>query len=337
LALLRAQGVQFDSSASLSKLRKVLRCHARTLQKGKRVPVRSAHQDACHGTKDVVREAGLNSTRNQWPQVVPQSLKAKISQMFREETSSDALREKTCACCAESVPPDKCEVLPTNSLNLELLKRPDNGAREVEAEDVNFPYIDPDCVSPQFPSFDGIDKDVMLEPAGVLSAEDVEEVCLQICKHCSHSLARNKLPQFALANQMFLGNCPPELQDLTFIEESIISLCRAKLCLIQLRADEANDDIVPPNTQRGLRGHVIVYPQSPQSVAKKLPPEINDIVTPVCVLFIGSQPPTRDWLNKHTTLLTARADHIRSALLWLKAHNTLYKDIELNEMALEEI
>ena len=94
-----------------------------------------------------------------------------------------------CACCAESVSTDTCEVLPVNSLNIELLKRPDNGAREVEAEDVNFHYIDPDCVSPQFPSFDGIDKDVMLEPASVLSAEAEEEVCLQICKHCSHSLA----------------------------------------------------------------------------------------------------------------------------------------------------
>jgi hypothetical protein len=136
---------------------------------------------------------------------------------------------------------------------------------------------------------------------------------------------------------MFLGHCPPELEGLTFIEESIISLCRAKLYLIQMRADEANDVIVPPNMQRGLRRHVIVYPQSPQMVTKKLPPEIKDIVTPVYVLFIGSQPPTWAWLNKKATLLTARADRIRSALVWLKAHNPLYKDIELNEVVIEEI
>lgn len=292
LALLHVQGVQFDSFASLSKLRKVLHCHARTLQKGKHVPVRSAHQEECHGTKDVVREARLNGTCNRWLQVIPQSLKAKISQMFQEETSSDALREKMCASCAESVPADKCEVLPTNSLNLELLKRPDDGVSEVEAEDVNFCYTNPDCVSLEFHSFDGIDKGVMLEPASVLSTDDEEEVYLQICRHCSCSLAQNKLPQFVIANQMFLGNCPLELQNLMFIEESIISLCRAKLYLIQLRADKANDDIVPPNMQRGLCGHVIVYPQSPQTVTKKLLPKINNIITPVCVLFIGSQPPT---------------------------------------------
>jgi hypothetical protein len=105
---------------------------------------------------------------------------------------------------------------------------------------------------------------------------------------------------------MFLGKCPLELENLTSIEESIISLCHAKLYLIQMRTDDSNtnDDIMPPNMQRGLRGHVIVYPQPPQMVAKKLPPEINDIVTPVCVLFIGSQPPTPAWLNKKAKLLT---------------------------------
>jgi hypothetical protein len=337
LALLRTQGVEFDSSASLSKLRKVLRRHARSLQKGKHVPIRSAYQEIRHGAKDVEREAQLNRTRNQWPQLVPKELKAKISRMFREETSSEALREKTCGCCAESVPVNECEVLPTASVNLELLKRPDSGAKEAEPGNVGVCYIDPDCVAPDFPSFDGIDSNVMLEPAGVLGANDDEQTCVQLCKRCSRSLARNKLPQFALANRMFLGNCPPELKDLTFIEESIISLCRAKLYLIQMRTDEGNDDIMPSNMQRGLRGHVIIFPQSPQTVAKKLPPEIDDIVTPVCVLFIGSKPPTREWLNKKATLLTARADRIRSALVWLKAHNPLYKDIELNEAVIKEI
>jgi hypothetical protein len=106
-----------------------------------------------------------------------------------------------------------------------------------------------------------------------------------------------------------------------------------------MRTDDSNtnDDIMPPNMQKGLRGHVIVYPQSPEMVAKKLPPDINDIVTPVCVLFIESQPPTPAWSNKKAKLLTVRADRIRSTLVWLKAHNPLYKDIELNEAVIEEI
>jgi hypothetical protein len=176
ITLLCAQGVEFDSSASLSKLRKVLHRHAHTLQKGKCVPVRSTYQEARHGAKDVVREAHLNRTCNQWPQVVPQSLKAKISRMFHEETSSEALREKVCACCAESVVVNECEVLPASCVNLDMLKRQNNSVGEAETEDVGFCYIDPDCVPPKFPSFNGINNDVMLEPAGVLGANDDEEI-----------------------------------------------------------------------------------------------------------------------------------------------------------------
>ncbi|KAF8224676.1 hypothetical protein L208DRAFT_1409841, partial [Tricholoma matsutake] len=35
-------------------------------------------------------------------------------------------------------------------------------------------------------------------------------------------------------------------------------------------------------------------------------------------------PPTPEWLNKKAKLLTARADHIHSALVWLKAHNPFH-------------
>lgn len=42
-------------------------------------------------------------------------------------------------------------------------------------------------------------------------------------------------------------------------------------------------------------------------------------------------------MNKKARLLTAQADWIRSALVWLKAHNPLYKDIESNEAVIEEI
>lgn len=113
-----------------------------------------------------------------------------------------------------------------------------------------------------------------------------------------------------MANLTFLGNCPPELENLTFIEECIISLCSAKSYLIQMRADEDSGDVTMPNIQRGLRGHIIIYPQKPEIVTKKLLPGIEDIVTPVYVLFIGSKPLTQEWLNKKATLLTAHADHI---------------------------
>jgi hypothetical protein len=59
-----------------------------------------------------------------------------------------------------------------------------------------------------------------------------------------------------------------------------------------MRKDADDSSVGLPNMQRGMCSHVIVFPQTPEMVAKKLPPSIEDIVTPVCVLFIGLTPPT---------------------------------------------
>jgi hypothetical protein len=37
-----------------------------------------------------------------------------------------------------------------------------------------------------------------------------------------------------------------------------------------------------------MKGHIIIYPQRPEWIATILPPTIDDIVTPICVIFVGS-------------------------------------------------
>ncbi|THU96941.1 hypothetical protein K435DRAFT_965717 [Dendrothele bispora CBS 962.96] len=112
-------------------------------------------------------------------------------------------------------------------------------------------------------------------------------------------LTRGKVPPLSLANYMFLGDVPPELRDLTVVEEA-------------LKEEERASD---PNTQRGVKGYIIIYPQQQQlkAVARLLPPSIEEISSPICILLIGSQPPS-----------------LRRALQWLK----LYKDVEINNRVL---
>lgn len=64
-------------------------------------------------------------------------------------------------------------------------------------------------------------------------------------------------PDLSLANHMFLGDVPFELRELTAIEEVMIACCHAQSWIIQLQ--EAGG--VAPNVQRGVCGHIIVYPQ----------------------------------------------------------------------------
>ncbi|KAF8060240.1 hypothetical protein FPV67DRAFT_1424346 [Lyophyllum atratum] len=111
----------------------------------------------------------------------------------------------------------------------------------------------------------------------------------------------------------------------------MIALCRAKLWIVQSKDEKG------ANAQKGVKGHSIVYPQDPGAIARLLPPSIEDIVTPVIVLFIGSEPPTKEWLKNKAKPLVARADRVRAALVWLKIHNPLYKHIVINDGALAEI
>jgi hypothetical protein len=111
------------------------------------------------------------------------------------------------------------------------------------------------------------------------------------------------------------------------IEEAMIARCRAKCRVIQLKEE---DDYSTPMTQRGVRGHGIAYPQGPSEIAKVLPSSIDDVMTRICVIFVGSNPLTSERLQKKAKPLTVRKEKVLNALSWLKTHNPLYKDLEIN-------
>ncbi|KAJ7506421.1 hypothetical protein B0H11DRAFT_1903795 [Mycena galericulata] len=152
--------------------------------------------------------------------------------------------------------------------------------------------LDPDCVPPPMPlddtnfgdSFDG----AFVDPEGIESGEGAERPC-------------GKVPRLALSNHNYLGPVTNELKNLTFVEEAMIARCRAKCWIIQLK-DEG--DYSTPITQRGVCGPV-VYPQKLSAIAKILPPSLEEVITPICVILV------------------------LSALARLSTHNPLYKDVEI--------
>ncbi|KAH7924613.1 hypothetical protein BV22DRAFT_1105361 [Leucogyrophana mollusca] len=115
----------------------------------------------------------------------------------------------------------------------------------------------------------------------------------------------------------------------------MIARCRAKSWVIQLKEESGNG--IFPNTQRGMKGHVIVYPQQPSRLAEVLPPSIDELVTPICVVFVGSSPPTAEWLREKARPLVVRKENVRRALVWLTKHNRYYKDVRIDHAVLNEL
>lgn len=317
--LLTIHGVPFEPSFSLRMLRSSLRRHIRVLIKGKRVSTTQAVEDG----KAVIRE--------KWPSVVPGDLKDKIIQNFRKRTSKEALSCFTCASCAEKCLNRDSRSMDIDEIDPNLLKRPD---QRINCNDIVDPmWLDPECVAPEIPSANG-DDSILLDPAGIVTDEE-GKTRLSLCISCFNELRRNRTPALSIANHNFLGKIPDQLRDLTVVEEAMIARCRAKCWIVQLK--EEDRELSMPDTQRGMKGHVIIYPQRPSDLADVLPCSLESYTTFMCVIFVGSKPPTDEWLQNKAKPLVVRREKVRDALVWLKAHNPLYKNIRINHDMLNSL
>lgn len=334
--ILQIHEIPFEKENSISQLRRRLRKYVHTLQKGK-----FTHFE---NPKEVDRH--LQDIRDSWPHLVPNSLKEKIHRLFREETSSERLREFTCASCAQLRSVSEQVLQSPFEVDLNLLRCPDsvsnmgNSDSDVDSmvdatgDDLEKPWLDCDCTPPDLPFTEGPLRNLLLDPAGV-HADVQKGLVLSMCRECLVSIKKGVLPPLSLANRLFIGQIPVELKDLTPVEESMIALCRAKSCIVQLK--EENNSAVNPVNQRGFKGHIIIYPQRPERLASVLPPTIEDVITPICVIFVGSSPPTAKWLQEKAKPLSVRREKVRNALIWLQKHNTLYKNITIDQTRLDKL
>ncbi len=124
----------------------------------------------------------------------------------------------------------------------------------------------------------------------------------------------------------------------------MIARRRARCCVIHLKDDKGREReeggvelARTPIDQRGFRGHIIVYPQYVDHLDSVLPPALETAVTPICVVFVGSTRPSKEWLLDKAKPLIVRRERIRAALRWLKIHNPLYQDIVIDEDAINQL
>ncbi|THU85214.1 hypothetical protein K435DRAFT_606556, partial [Dendrothele bispora CBS 962.96] len=122
----------------------------------------------------------------------------------------------------------------------------------------------------------------------------------------------------------------------------MIARCRAKCCIIKMKANDNNDseDLGSdrmPFLQRGMKGNIIVFPQQPSAIASVLPPSLEELAAPICIRFVGSTPPSPEWLRTKTSPLAIRPGKVRKALEWLKKHNRWYRDVEIDYHVLNGI
>lgn len=346
--VLQVNDVHYELDDSVSAMRRKLKAYIRGLRRGKQSRRRAEQCREQRARRREEEAEHLKSVRDRWPQLVSKATKERLVAAFREKTSRDALRTFTCACCAQLTLQREQRVYLAEDLPVELLTPPDDWSlplkgtvdsqgRYTRAAD-RVEVCEPAPKSVPLPCADEDERfrNVMLEPAGIVVEEaDHGSKKILVCKACSAQLRRGKLPALALANRTYLGKVPPELDCLTHVEESMIALCRAKCWILQLKETDSSSPL--PGVQRSVKGHIIIHPQHPENIETILPRTMEDTCTPICVIFVGSKQPTREWLRDKATPLCVRREKVREALIWLKQHNPLYKDVVVDNGRINDL
>ena len=264
-------------------------------------------QTAVEGMKRLRRERQLTEETDNynWPPDIDKELKVKCLQEFSDALSSKALKISVCAICG-------IESRDTETMSLDEIPNK-HKLMKTHSNNVLDEY-----------NYSGY----------ILDKEGIHESKLTCCKDCLRNLQQNQLPACSVANQLQFGTCPPELENLTIVEKTLIAAFRTSLCVIKFK------EIAGTGTeQKGLRGNSISFPQDIECItsnlkAEELPNNENNLTDTLKVVYVGSKPPTKRQLQN---VLQVRRKKVMDALRWLKEHHKQYSNIKINQKRIRKL
>jgi hypothetical protein len=145
----------------------------------------------------------------------------------------------------------------------------------------------------------------------------VDHECKKICVACRASIRKGNVPNNALAKGLWLGNVPPVLSELRFVEKLLIARLRHNCCFIRVASG-----------LRKMTSHIVAFQAPIPKLYHALPPPIEDLDEVLAVLFTGPAKPTQKDFER--TPLLVRRNAVSKALNWLKLNHADYKDIEIS-------
>ncbi|KAH7924255.1 hypothetical protein BV22DRAFT_1047590 [Leucogyrophana mollusca] len=153
-----------------------------------------------------------------------------------------------------------------------------------------------------------------------------------VCFECHRSLAADKLPKFALANNLWIGKIPHELAVLTLPEELLISRHFPRCYIVKLYPRNGCSGN-PDHLQRGMVGNVSLYDMNVDAVARMLegqllPQPVEILASVLAVTYVGTKKLPKNWLK---STFRVRRRIVYEALIWLKTYNPVFADIHISE------
>ena len=226
-----------------------------------------------------------------FPPVPPSSeLCQKIISEFCAATSPDVFEETGCAVCGKLTPICGMEEL-SEVENISLLKA-DGVTRKARSK-----------IS-----------DLVRELRGPILASG----CDKVCPLCMESLDKKKVPTLALANGLWVGDIPNELQNLTYAEQLLIARVRHNRCIVRVSSGMFK-----------MQANAISFSNPMPKIYNVLPPPIEEMDEVLAFIYTGPCKPTKADFQR--TPLLVRRLKVSKALHWLKLNHIDYYDCEISD------
>lgn len=252
-----------------------------------------------------------------WPKPIAEEKARDSLSEYRRKTDFDELRELVCAICSGLYTRKDWMKVSPRDVELTLLQAPLELTDPSNGIDYRYghPYVDDSGLK------------VLLDRKGFIYDQeaDGDPFDLRICTACHRSLRESKTPPLSLAS-MWIGPTPACLQGLTIPEQLMMSPSYLCVHIVQLSNKR--------HRHHKLKGHIITFPQNPGSLTKILPHPMYQLCERLKVVFVGQGNPTEKQLKN---VLEVRKSRVAAALRWLLKHNTLFKDVQIDEDALNAL
>lgn len=232
---------------------------------------------------------------------------------FVDATGNEALKYYPCCSCARDTPKSSITAMKIDDLPNSFVLRPTT------------PHRSHDLTGGR-----------LLYRKGILP----DRVTAYVCNYCLSYLWRKEKPPLSLANDMWIGDIPYQLSNLTLPERLMIAKGFPSAYIVKLFPKQRGAlNWEKSQFHNGLKGNVSTYKMNPAQLAdviinNDLPHPARILPATIGVTFVG---PKGVKLTNLPDTLRVRRWRVRDALVWLKENNPLYADVNISQSRLDDL
>ena len=227
--------------------------------------------------KRIVKHAEKQGSIEFPPTPLDTTLTKEIIEKACNRMKAETIGEKGCAVCGELKP--VCDMSRLKSVKHQLHSLATPGATRVERKSSSVP---------------------LQEYKGPM----LDYNCTMICNSCRGSIRNGKIPKLALANGLWIGDVPPQLKCLNFVEKMLVARIRHTCAYVKVASG-----------MRKMTANVVAFQSPVPKVYTMLPPPRDDLDEVLAILYTGPCKPTPKDLQRLPFFV--RRNKVVSALEWL--------------------